>query len=274
MTVVDLETVTDVKNRTDHNVNSIMKRCAEMDELGHLYNKELIQQRERIHNIKKKLHAYNENIKEHEGVFNNFAKCTDGFINQIVNFIESWSYTRNLSFLSNCKKVLQVDDSTEMNFTNDNRYNSTCYDEGSTRYSKRKSRKSSRSRSREINFNKTNSYGQAYKSRSKKYKRSKKYNNYSISSSNITSSDNISSSSSRSSSVSNRYSINTKFNNYNIYNINNSSRRYHEEPRRSYYRENENIFDLKYPYDTIEIKELYEIYKQKKININFQNTAK
>lgn len=273
MTVVDLERMADVNNRADHNVNSIMKRCAEMDELGQLYNKELLQQRERIQNIKKKLHAYNENIKEHEGVFNNFAKCTDGFINQIVNFIESWSYTRNLSFLSDCKRVLQVDDSTEINLTNDHRYNSTCYDNGSNKYSKKKSRRSSRrSRSREINFNKTYSYGQGYKSKSKKYKRSKMYNNYSTSSSNITSSDSISSSSS--SSISNRYSINTKFNNYNIYNISNSSRKYQEEPRRSSYRENENIFDLKYPYDTIEIKELYEIYKQKKINLNFQNAAK
>ncbi|SBS87128.1 conserved Plasmodium protein, unknown function [Plasmodium ovale curtisi] len=96
-------------------VNATLQRCSEMDSMRRLYNIQLIQQRERIEKLKRKLQSYNQNIEKQESIFNNFVKYTDGFVSSVVAFLERFNYAKKLSILSSCARYCLVDNNDELN---------------------------------------------------------------------------------------------------------------------------------------------------------------
>ncbi|SOV83162.1 conserved Plasmodium protein, unknown function [Plasmodium sp. gorilla clade G3] len=206
----------------DHSrqINATLKKCSEMDDMCHLYNMELMQQRERIENLKRKLHSYNKNIEEQESIFKNVIKYTDGFINNIITFLERFSNSKELNLLSNCAKYCLADDMDELNLIN--------------------------------NFNKMNSINSHKKKEIKTTKLvNSKYKN-----------DN-----------SNKISIYSDENKVNkkIPKKKKTKNKYKNDVKKKYLEINENIYNLHNPYDTVEIRDLYNIYRNKSTTL-YENT--
>ncbi|KEG01514.1 hypothetical protein YYE_03610 [Plasmodium vinckei vinckei] len=171
-------------------MNATLRRCAEMDSMNNFYSAQLIEQRERIESLKKKLNVYNKNIEEHEGVFKNIIKYTDGFLTTIAGFLGNINYSKNFSMVVGCAKYCLIDDkelNLVGNFSTGNNECKTC------KCLKIQSKKS---------INNTN----------KKKKKKKKKNT-----------------------------------------------------KKKYLQQNQNIYNLNNPYDTVEVKELYDIYRKQSL---------
>ncbi|CRH03778.1 conserved Plasmodium protein, unknown function [Plasmodium relictum] len=196
-------------------INATLKKCIEMDNLCHLYNAELMQQRERIENLKKKLHLYNKNIEQQESIFNNFIKYTDGFLNNIITFLENFNYSKNFNLFSNCARYCLIDDVDEIKLINHyNKINKI----NSCKSKKKKFTKLVNSKYKNNNFNRTNFYVEESKDLKKKKKKKIKYR---------------------------------------------------DESKKKFLQQNENIYNLHQPYDTVEVKDLYNIYKKKRMNHDY-----
>ncbi|CXI17921.1 conserved Plasmodium protein, unknown function [Plasmodium berghei] len=111
---------------TQVQMNPTLQRCAEIDKMHNLYNTHLIEQRERIENLKKKLNLYNKNIEEHEGVFKNIIKYTDGVLNNIARFLGNINYSKNFSMITGCAKYYLIDDKELNLIGNFNTTNHEC----------------------------------------------------------------------------------------------------------------------------------------------------
>ncbi|VWU49599.1 conserved protein, unknown function [Hepatocystis sp. ex Piliocolobus tephrosceles] len=196
-------------------MNSTVRRCVGVEYMCSLYNIQLLEQRERIENLKKKLDAYNKNIEQHNSVFNNIVKRTDGFFSNII-CVKCCFVDDKVSFYNSLSKHVLVLSNTyinnwvyheELNLINNfNKIHScrTC------KCKKIQSKKYDSNRcNNTIVYKKTNFYVDENKNKMKKKKKKLKKKKKSL-------------------------------------------------------LQNENIYGLISPYDTIEAKELYDIYKKKK----------
>ncbi|CRG95877.1 conserved Plasmodium protein, unknown function [Plasmodium gallinaceum] len=195
-------------------INATLKKCIEMDNLCHLYNIELMQQRERIENLKKKLHSYNKNIEAQESIFNNFIKYTDSFVNNIINFLENFNYSKNFNLFSQCARYCLIDDVDEIKLINHynkiNKINS-C---------KNKKKKLTKLVNKCKNSNLNKNYFCVEEGKNIKKNKKKK--------------------------------IKSK-----------------DETKKKTLQQNENIYNLHQPYDTIEVKDLYNIYKKQRMSSGY-----
>ncbi|CAA9986879.1 conserved Plasmodium protein, unknown function [Plasmodium knowlesi strain H] len=103
-------------NGESRQVNAPLRKCTEMEYMCHLYNTQLIEQRERINEIKKKLNSYNQTIQEQENLFNHFTKYTDGFLNNIITFLGNFTNSKKFGMFGTCARYCLVDDRNEINF--------------------------------------------------------------------------------------------------------------------------------------------------------------
>ncbi|ANQ06547.1 Uncharacterized protein PCOAH_00007620 [Plasmodium coatneyi] len=103
-------------NGESRQVNAPLRKCTEMEYMCHLYNTQLIEQRERINEIKKKLNSYNQTIQEQENLFNHFTKYTDGFLNNIITFLGNFTNSKKFGVFGTCARYCLVDDRNELNF--------------------------------------------------------------------------------------------------------------------------------------------------------------
>ncbi|SBT72062.1 conserved Plasmodium protein, unknown function [Plasmodium malariae] len=191
-------------------VNATMRKCTEMDAMNRLYSIQLIEQRERIENLRRKLNSYNKNIEQQESIFNHLIKYTDGFLNNIIAFLENLTYTKKFNILTSCSRCYLVDDKDEINLVNNFNKASTCI------CKKIKSRKSVNNKCKNtIVYNKTSFYVEENTNRKKNKKNKNKYK---------------------------------------------------KDLKKKYLQQNENIYNLHNPYDTVEVKELYNIYRKQSLS--------
>ncbi|EUD66506.1 hypothetical protein C922_03140 [Plasmodium inui San Antonio 1] len=97
-------------------VSASLRKCTEMEYMCHVYNRQLIEQRERINEIKRKLNSYNRTIQEQENLFNHFTKYTDGFLNNIITFFGNFTNSKRFGVFGTCARYCLVDDRNELNF--------------------------------------------------------------------------------------------------------------------------------------------------------------
>ncbi|VTZ67728.1 conserved Plasmodium protein, unknown function [Plasmodium chabaudi chabaudi] len=189
-------------------MNATLRRCAEMDDMNNLYNAQLIEQRERIESLKKKLNIYNKNIEEHEGVFKNIIKYTDGFLTNIAGFLGNINYSKNFNMVVGCAKYCLVDDK-ELNLVGN--FSTTNHECKTCKCLKIQSKKSISNKCQNtIVYNKTSFYVEDNTNNKKKKKKKK-------------------------------------------------------NPKKKYLQQNQNIYNLNNPYDTVEVKELYDIYRKQSL---------
>ncbi|VTZ75360.1 conserved Plasmodium protein, unknown function [Plasmodium yoelii] len=199
---------------TQVHMNATLQKCAEMDKMHNLYNNRLIEQRERIESLKKKLNLYNKNIEQHESVFKNIIKYTDGFLSNIAQFLGNINYSKRLNMITGCAKYYLIDDK-ELNLTGN--FNTVNHECKRCKCLKIQSQKSISNKCQNtIVYNKTSFYVEDNNKKKKKKKNAKK---------------------------------STK--------------------KKSLY-QNQNVYNLNNPYDTVEVKELYNIYRKQSLS-SFNN---
>ncbi|KJP88978.1 hypothetical protein AK88_01270 [Plasmodium fragile] len=216
--------------------NVPLRKCTEMEYMCHLYNTQLIEQRERINEIKKKLNSYNRTIQEQENVFNHFTKYTDGFLNNIITFLGNFTNSKRFGVFGTCARYCLVDDRNELNI------------------GKERKTKGVKKISNVGNIH--HAYGG-----NDPYRRS----NYNCNCSCTCCCKKIKSRKS----VSNQCQNTIVYNKTSFYVEENTNRKKNKKKaknkkglKKKYLQLTKNIYNLKNPYDTVEVRDLYDIYRK------------
>ncbi|GAW82863.1 hypothetical protein, conserved [Plasmodium gonderi] len=208
-------------------VNATMRKCTEMEYMCRLYSIQLIEQRERINKIKKKLNSYNQNIQEQENILSHLTKYTGGFLNNVMTFVENFTNSKRLGMLGSCARYCLVDDRNEINV--------------------KEGRKSKGAKRDKNGMNMLNGTTNCHCNCRYKQINSKKC-------------------------VSNQCQNTIVYNKTSFYVEENANRKKNKKSKsklkkglkKKYLQLTENIYNLHKPYDTVEVKDLYDIYRKQK----------